>query len=1512
MQDLIDQLLALTGQLEAAAGVPASALDALRRWFAAALIQQNPALAPVVQHPDVDPAINAAALAGEALAAERSAAGVRLAMLREHAAGAGASAQQAARVFGPFIDGDASLVQFSVFETAAFTPVVLDVDFVFFHMHDVPMLLPGGTVADAERRNFSIPPGTVWLRAARLVPAATGYVVLRVAGGALQLGLPASQAVPGAPIQLAGLSTWQLVLVPEPAAPLAGGSDGNALDILLPSTLTITSDGNVAVAGALSVAGFGSPLQFDAAPAAPAQADAAIVFVYPAPALAWTVAGNRSALANFDGTCAVRLGIWSLPVTQVPIEQAFEAAHGGTLSVALQGVLNCSLGGTAPGVATGRLALVDPRLTANALGLELRSRRPDAALQLALSLWGPARSRIDWGQGLADLRFISRRNAADSLTAAGGQLRNRWDLPRAASGQPFPCDATLTSLSFIAEPDGTRRIACAAQQQGQANVPMQVQGLALPNLYLQVLPMRSVAFAGSGAAADDISQGRAQLVFDVLLGEPMLPDPYAANWGLPDARQAAASALSVALRWQPGADTTLQARLDQPINYPEPRDLPAESDANLGGRFSQQINGQPEFLSLLDLSSQDHHFGIALESLSDQQPSINSANCLTVALRDVRLLMQPQVHWEPVQVVPNKDVGILVAEQVQSATHGGRTLVGANAATLVPLLPGRVGSEIVAAANGLRNAAALFSLPFGLRAFVRMAQVHAPGITLPAVLMTLQQSQFDGLAAANALRLVATGGQRDAQLRDPARQMPGGMHQTPNLTFSANGLKSVLPDDIVNMLPFDNGVPLHAVDLSGYGLSCFSRWRRDPAAGADAFGVTQVRLDVLVGRTAYEVIEVRSVLAPCQARVVRTIVLERGNSGRVQRFDSGWQAIDDGLFQPYAKFDTGVLRALRRIRHIRLLAQPALKLSDNSVWQPVQFDADAQIDDLIAGGSDSLVPALDQSGYIQLAPVWRRAGAPPAGLTPDAKRFALLFQAVGGPIGGAVDCRIRLGGSLDMHLHHLLADLAPDDGGAPGFAVAAYGAPTLPLAGTWTAVRIDTQTSDVSPVDPQRGLPVVRRPGRPYTFRDPADARRTLARAEHGLLLSTPSSRVLFPRPSVDPAQPGSLRSAAPLMADPLALLQASSVFPRAAFALRAAQPAVFGISAANAWQLSNPRFAFNPPLPDVASGTAWGLQRVFGPALNFDLAIDSAVAAAPWQLLQPPDKLDLHVDPFPGVLFSLESNFKAASGALAGLQKPTLVFGPALDALQDIVNALRNFVNLPFDLQVDVAAGSGPSPSFTVRLHLLLRIGEGPDSRIDIGIGKFYGQFTINAELQAGLGGVSAGQLLVEFTGDVQQAILPPLLYAGGAFRFAIQIKDGGKPLIEMGLGTATSIGGDLIKGLLEVEATVTYGYTLIPETLQPGVMLGIEARCKLLAGLFALSFGADAMARLQRLNNDSTVTIFADLRVAGSVQVAVFFKERVDFRTQFEQNIPLGLLQIVAGINPIVAAASTAAALL
>jgi len=215
-------------------------------------------------------------------------------------------------------------------------------------------------------------------------------------------------------------------------------------------------------------------------------------------------------------------------------------------------------------------------------------------------------------------------------------------------------------------------------------------------------------------------------------------------------------------------------------------------------------------------------------------------------------------------------------------------------------------------------------------------------------------------------------------------------------------------------------------------------------------------------------------------------------------------------------------------------------------------------------------------------------------------------------------------------------------------------------------------------------------------------------------------------------------------------------------------------------------------------------------------------------------------------------------------------------------------------------AAGAG-SLSFIVRIQLRFRLAEGPNERIDIGLGKFYGEFRIDGELEASPSGVRRGRLLAEFTGDLQQGILPPLLYAGGLFRFAVEIRDDGRPLVEMTFAAVISVGGDLIKGLLEVEVTIKYGYTLIPETLQPGVFLGLEVRAKLLGGLFGFSFSAEVMARIARSGDKFTVTIHARIRVVATVQVAYFFEDDVDFETEFEQDLPLAAVALAVGVNPL-----------
>ena len=434
------------------------------------------------------------------------------------------------------------------------------------------------------------------------------------------------------------------------------------------------------------------------------------------------------------------------------------------------------------------------------------------------------------------------------------------------------------------------------------------------------------------------------------------------------------------------------------------------------------------------------------------------------------------------------------------------------------------------------------------------------------------------------------------------------------------------------------------------------------------------------------------------------------------------------------------------------------------------------------------------------------------------------------------------------------------------------------------------------------------RPGQRLTFCDPADAHRGKVAAPYALLFATPTSRVLFPQPSIVPDRANTIDSAPPLIADAVALAQASGGFPRAAFALRTKEQPLFDLSDANEWRLTNPRFSFDPPKPDLASGAGWSIARDFLPGpQSLDLKIDSGAPVKPWELLQPQHDITLSL-PGLGPILTIRADFSALAGELPAMRHPAVVLGEKLNDLKQMITALGEFSELGFDIAVNVTAGHGPSPSFMVHLHLAFQIGS-PEERIEIGIGKFYGRFDLDGEFEAALNGNTRATLKLLFQGDVQQGILPPLLYAGGLFRFGIEVRDSGDPLIELGLGTVISLGGDLIKGLLAVEATIHYGYTLIPQTLQPGVLLGIEARAKLLGGLLGLSFTANAMARAERLNSDDkTVRIFAQIRVAGSVHVAWLFEKSVDFETQFEQNIPLAPLLIVAGANPLVAVAISA----
>ena len=235
-------------------------------------------------------------------------------------------------------------------------------------------------------------------------------------------------------------------------------------------------------------------------------------------------------------------------------------------------------------------------------------------------------------------------------------------------------------------------------------------------------------------------------------------------------------------------------------------------------------------------------------------------------------------------------------------------------------------------------------------------------------------------------------------------------------------------------LDTQRGVPLTRIDLSGYGASTFSNWINQDAQFA---ATSQARFDVLVGRTAHEVIQVKSILYPWGIRVVRTITLFRVGSGYAYRFDSGWKAESDGKFDfrfkfvekidkdkekpvektavPY-KIHPGTVKGLFNIQNIKSAfgdILPVLGTMDITSFfevydktnkvitydggaspvpvnlQPVYFDADVELESVVQGQVGGRVPGKKILGFVQLAP----RGIP---LTPDAFR-ALLDRQFGAP-----------------------------------------------------------------------------------------------------------------------------------------------------------------------------------------------------------------------------------------------------------------------------------------------------------------------------------------------------------------------------------------------------------------------------------------------------------------------------------------------------------------------------------
>lgn len=438
----------------------------------------------------------------------------------------------------------------------------------------------------------------------------------------------------------------------------------------------------------------------------------------------------------------------------------------------------------------------------------------------------------------------------------------------------------------------------------------------------------------------------------------------------------------------------------------------------------------------------------------------------------------------------------------------------------------------------------------------------------------------------------------------------GSVHQLSNINnvfLPATNNRSVLSGSVTRIFNrefgtltgFDPGkiMPLERYDFSGYGANVFSHWLNPKAALAQT---SQAMFDVWRGRTAHEVIQVKSVIYPWGIRVVRTITIYRGSNGFPWRTDSGWKAESDGIYdfrspvepgdvpQPVLDeenkntyvFHPGMVEGVYNVRNIK--EDPTL-LKFQKTWQkdyglwinddglpepvkppangrtlevelvPVYFDADVQIDNVTQGATDGRVLSQRMLGYLQLAP---------RGVFIAKEDFAGLLTLMQG-LGGPVDCLVNINGSDQaMRISRVEVNPSLDAGGNRVFVTAAKGTPVLPKDGSWSVVQHTLSTKEVLPLSGNDVIPLVREGERIFTpeeltyVQDKISKPVNVAEAtelfkalearakQYGFLQSTGENKVLFRNPIFENGVK-ILKGSVPDLADAYHLMNSKGIFPK-------------------------------------------------------------------------------------------------------------------------------------------------------------------------------------------------------------------------------------------------------------------------------------------------------------------------------------------------------------------------------
>ena len=523
------------------------------------------------------------------------------------------------------------------------------------------------------------------------------------------------------------------------------------------------------------------------------------------------------------------------------------------------------------------------------------------------------------------------------------------------------------------------------------------------------------------------------------------------------------------------------------------------------------------------------------------------------------------------------------------------------------------------------TALSFLTLPFGMKALALLQKEYdsGNGNTRRGGILELASEEFNDDVKA-AIQLSLQGG--EAQAKEESDMFAGRTVQFANVLdldgTPPTSPKSTLGEDVTKIynnefsppvggVTIQRGVPLERIDLSGYGASAFSNWLNPKAAIAET---SQAKFDIFVGRCAHEVIQVKSIMYPWAIKVVRTITLFRVGSGFVYRFDTGWRAESDGQFNfkyftkqddGNGNFDSieraadfaihpGIVKGLFNVKDIVGTdeIEPFIStvipdfLVDESTGvgtpnngnvsrpvelQPVFFNADIEIENPTSGFDlkqfivtnnlgekieveKNVVPSKKILGFVQITP----RGVP---ITSSVLR-QLVFKH--GTIGGPIDCEVNLANSdQKMRLNRFDVN---NSFGANGsdivFSAAGRGNVLLPKDGSWSLIKHDRDTGEVSPVPADLSVPVIRegqliKDGESLQLDTPIEdvllkvanptelLRQPVADTlNYGFLQSTDTQKALFLTPAFEAGRKKLFSKTPPLFVDAFRIVNSKSVFP--------------------------------------------------------------------------------------------------------------------------------------------------------------------------------------------------------------------------------------------------------------------------------------------------------------------------------------------------------------------------------